>query len=98
MAVNFMRAMTSLHVKQQALEDRINQLEDKIVMKVNQEVDQLREKIKTVKDAQIQAMEEKQKELEERIVMKSSENYVSKEGIKKNVTEEIGNKITRKRN
>ena len=42
MAVNFMRTVTSLHVKQQALEDRINQLKDKIVIKVNQEVDQLK--------------------------------------------------------
>ena len=33
MAVNFMRTMTSLHVKQQVLEERINQLEEKIEMK-----------------------------------------------------------------
>ena len=32
-AVNFMRTMTSLHVKQHVLEDTINQLEDKLGMK-----------------------------------------------------------------
>ena len=77
MAVNFMRSMTSLHVKQQVLEERINQLEEKIEMKANQEeVNQLREEIKTVREGQLQAMEEKQRELEEKLVMKSSTNYV----------------------
>ena len=90
MAVNFMRTMTSLHVKQQVLEERINRLEEKIEMKANQEeVNQLREEIKTVREGQLQAMEEKQRELEEKVVMKSSTNYVSKEDMKKNVSEEI---------
>ena len=58
-----MRTMTSLHVKQQVLEERINQLEENIEMKANQEeVDQLREEIKTVREGQLQAMEEKQRE------------------------------------
>ena len=43
MVVNFVGTMTSLHVKQQVLEDKINQLEDKIKIKLNQEVSQLRE-------------------------------------------------------
>ena len=59
-------------------------------MKANQEeVNQLREEIKTVREGQLQAMEEKQRELEEKVVMKSSTNYVSKEDVKKNVSEEI---------
>ena len=37
MAVNFMRTVTSLHVKQQVLEERIKQLEEKIEMKAKQE-------------------------------------------------------------
>ena len=41
-------------------------------------------------------MVEKQKELEERIVVKSSANYVSKEDIKKNVTEEIETRLQEK--
>ena len=96
MAVNFMRTMTSLHVKQQVLEERINQLEEKIEMKANQEVDHLREEIKTIREGQLQAMEEKQRALEEKVVMKSSTNYVSKEDIKKNVTEEIETRLQEK--
>ena len=46
-------------------------------MKVNKEVDQLRET----------------KGTEERTVMKSSANNVSKEDIKKNVTEEIETRL-----
>ena len=47
MAVDFMRTMTSLYVKKQVLEERINQLEENIEMKVNQEeVDQLERKLK----------------------------------------------------
>ena len=66
MGVTFMRTMTSLHVKQQVLGERINQLEEKIEMKVNQkEVDQLREEVKTVREGQLQAVEEKQRDLEE---------------------------------
>ena len=96
MAVNFMRTMTSLHVKQQVLEERINQLE-KIEMKANQEeVDQLREEIKTVREGQLQAMEEKQRELEEKVVMKSCTNYVSKEDVKKNISEEIETRLQEK--
>ena len=50
---------------------RTNQLEDKIVIKVNyKEFDQLREEIETAREGQLQAMEEKQKKLKERIVMK----------------------------
>ena len=37
-----MRTMTSLCIKQQGQEDRINQVDDKIEMKVNKEVDQLK--------------------------------------------------------
>ena len=37
----------------------------------------------------MQVMEEKQRKLEERKVMKSSTNYLSEEGMKKNVTGEI---------
>ena len=49
LVVNFMRTMKENHVKQEILEDRINQLEDKIEMKLNQEeVDQPREEIKSV--------------------------------------------------
>lgn len=98
MAVNFMRTMTSLHVKQKVLEERIYQLEEKFKMKVNQEeVDQLREEIKTVREGQLQAMEEKQRELEEKVVMKSkSPNYVSKEDMKKNVMEEIETRLQEK--
>ena len=97
MAVNFMRTMTSLHVKQQVLEERINQLEEKIERKANQEeVNQLREEIKTVREGQLQAMEEKQRELEEKVVMKSCTNYVSKEDVKKNVSEEIETRLQEK--
>ena len=55
MRVNFMR---SLHVKQQVLEERINQLEEKIKIKVNQEeVDQLRQEIKNLREGLLQAMD-----------------------------------------
>ena len=57
-AVNFMRIMISLDVKQ-ILEDRINQLEDNIQLKVNQGVDQLKEEIQTVRGGQINALEQK---------------------------------------
>ena len=71
------------------LRERINQLEKKIEIKVNQEeIDQLKEEIRTVR-GQLQVMEEKQRELKEKVVMKSSTNYVSKVDMKKNVTEEI---------
>ena len=97
MAVSFMRTMTSLHVKQQVLEERINQLEEKIEMKANQEeVDHLSEEIKTIKEGQLRAMEEKQRDLEEKVVMKLSTNYVSKEDIKKNVTVEIETRLQEK--
>ena len=97
MAVNFMRTMTSCHVKQQVLEERITQLEEKIEMKVNQvEVKQLKEEIRTVRERQLQAMEEKQRELEEKVVLKSSTNYVSKEDVKKNVSEEIETRFQEK--
>ena len=56
MAVNFMKTMTSPHVKQQVLEERINQqskMDEKIEMKANQEeVDHLREEIKTIREGQ----------------------------------------------
>ena len=42
-------------------------------------------------------MEEKQRDLEEKVVMKSSTNYVSKEDIKKNVTEEIETRLQEKK-
>ena len=84
-------------MKQQVLEERINQLEEKIEWKANQEeVDHLREEIKTIREGQLQAMEEKQRDLEEKVVMKSSTNYVSKEDIKKNVTEEIETRLQEK--
>ena len=41
-------------------------------------------------------MEEKQRDLEEKVVMKSRTNYVSKEYIKKNVTEEIETRFQEK--
>ena len=41
-------------------------------------------------------MAEKQRDLEEKVVMKSSTNYVSKEDIKKNVTEEIETRLQEK--
>ena len=86
--------MTNLHMKQQVLEERVNQLEEKIEMKANQEeVNQLREGIKTVRKGQLQVMEEKQRKLEEKVVMKSSTNYVSKEDVKKNVSEEIETRL-----
>ena len=67
-------------------------------MKVNQEeVNQLREEIKTAREGQLQVMEEKQRELEKKVVMKLSTNYVSKENMKNNVSEEIEKKISRKR-
>ena len=66
-------------------------------MKANQEeVNQLREEIKTVREGQLQAMEEKQRELEEKVVIKSSTNYVSKEDVKKNVSEEIETRLQEK--
>ena len=41
-------------------------------------------------------MEEKQRELEEKVVMNSSTNYVSKEDVKKNVSEEIETRLQEK--
>ena len=41
-------------------------------------------------------MEEKQRDQEEKVAMKSSTNYVSKEDIKKNVTEEIETRLPEK--
>ena len=92
MAVNFMRTMTSLHVKQHVLEERITQLEEKIKMKVNQEeVDQLREEIKTVREEQLREIKT--------IGRKSSfevKQYVSKEDMKKNV-EDIETRLQEKK-
>ena len=41
-------------------------------------------------------MEEKQRELEEKVVMKSSTNYVTKEDVNKNVSEEIETRLQEK--
>ena len=65
-------------------------------MKMNQEVDQPQEKIKTVGERQAQAIEEKQRELEERMGLKSNTNYVRKEDMKKNVTEKIKTRLQEK--
>ena len=46
--------MTDIHVKQQVFKERINQLEEKTKMKVNQkEVNQLIEEIKSVIERQL---------------------------------------------
>ena len=50
MAVNFMKTMTNLHVKQKKIEERIGSLDEKINEKVDrEEIKQLKEDLKQIK-------------------------------------------------
>ena len=76
-AVNFMKTMASLHIKHQILEDKVDNLEEKMKNKVDkEEVDQLKEEIGSIRKGQKQALEEQWKKIEENLLNHQKENTV----------------------
>ena len=76
-AVNFMKTMANLHTKHQILEDKVDNLEEKMKNKVDkEEVDHLREEIESISKGQKQALEEQWKKTEENSLNHQNENTV----------------------
>ena len=64
MAVNFMKTMTYLHAKQEKIEERVGNLEEKIKDKVDkEEIGQLKEDLKEIKEGQKKTAKEQEKEI-----------------------------------
>ena len=78
-AINFMKTMANLRTKHQILEDKVDNLEEKIKNKVDkEEVDQLKEEIGSISKGQKQALEEQWKKIEENLLNHQKENNVKK--------------------
>ena len=76
-AVNFMKTMANLHTKHQILEDKADNLKEKMKNKVDkEEVDQLKEEIASIRKGQKQALEERWKKIEENSLNHWKENTV----------------------
>ena len=72
-----MKTMANLHTKHQILEDKVDNLEEKIKNKVDkEEVDQLKEEIGSISKGQKQALEEQWKKIEENLLNHQKENKV----------------------
>ena len=69
--------MANLHIKHQILEDKVDNLEEKMKNKVDkEEVDQLKEEIGSIRKGQKQALEEQWKKIEENSLNHQKENIV----------------------
>ena len=72
-----MKTMANLHTKHQILEDKVDNLEEKIKNKVDkEEVDQLNEEIGSISKGQKQALEKQWKKIEDNLLNHQKENTV----------------------
>ena len=101
-AVNFMKTMTSLHIKHQKIEERMNKLEDKMNRKADiEDIQKLKEDISTVNEGQKKLLEDQEKKIKEIAEKKQNNNtswadIVSEEEVRKNVKETIDKRIKEK--
>ena len=103
MAVNFMKTMTNLHVKQEKIEERVGSLEETINEKVDkEEIKQLKEDLKQIKEGQKKTAEEQEKKIQEIASNKTDgtswTDIVSKEEVSKNVEDTIEKRLKEKEN
>ena len=101
MAVNIMKTMTILHVKQQKIEEEMAKLENKINQKVDKEdIQKLKEDISSIKDGQRKVLEDQNKKIKEIIETKQNStswaDIVSKEEVNRNVNDTIDKRLKEK--
>ena len=101
MAVNIMKTMTSLHAKQQKMEEKMTKLEDKIDQKADREdIQKLKDDITSIKDGQRKVLEDQEKKIKEIIDAKQNNtswaDIVSKEEENKNVEDTIDKRLKEK--
>ena len=98
MAVNFMKTMTNLHVKQEKIEERTGSLEEKKNKKVDkEEIKQLKEDLKQIKEGQKKTAEGQEKKIQEIASNKTDgtswADIVSKEEMSKNAEDTIEKRL-----
>ena len=101
MAVNIMKTITSLHAKQQKMEEKMTKLEDKIGQRADREdIQKLKDDITSIKDGQRKVLEDQDKKIKEIVDAKQNNtswaDIVSKEEVNKNVEDTIDKRLKEK--
>ena len=101
MAVNIMKTITSLHAKQQNMEEKMTKLEDRINQKADREdIQQLKDDITSIKDGQRKILEDQDKKIKKIVDAKQNNtswaDIVSKEEVNKNIEDTTDKRLKEK--